>query len=249
MNRKCEIRQVMWAGNAIEYQLTRKPVKNINLRVKQDKKVLVSANTRVPVTYIDEFVTAKGQWILNAWGKQKPQKEDEHTAGPKQYLDGERFLILGKLRYLKVLEGTLETVSMQEDTIYLTVQDKGNFNRKEIVMNQWKTELEKSILIEKCKEVYELFRVYNIDFPVIKIKSMSSMWGSCRPKKGIITLNSNLIQTPMESIEYVVLHEFAHFLHPNHAKEFYALVAFYMPDWKERKKGLLRKSESIGYKD
>ena len=43
---------------------------------------------------------------------------------------------------------------------------------------------------------------------------------------------------PAECIEYVVLHEFAHFVHPNHSKDFYALVEKLMPDWKERREML-----------
>ena len=64
---------------------------------------------------------------------------------------------------------------------------------------------------------------------------MTSRWGSCQTVKGIITLNSKLIEKPLRCIEYVVLHEFAHFIHPNHSKEFYDFVASLMPDWKERK--------------
>lgn len=41
---------------------------------------------------------------------------------------------------------------------------------------------------------------------------------------------------PKEAIEYVVVHEFAHFAHPDHSRAFWALVAEIMPDYKERKK-------------
>lgn len=60
-------------------------------------------------------------------------------------------------------------------------------------------------------------------------------WGSCHTVKNIITLNSRLIEVPKEAVEYVVLHEFAHFLQPNHSRAFYAVVERYMPDWRERR--------------
>ncbi|OYP38116.1 metal-dependent hydrolase [Lachnotalea glycerini] len=50
-----------------------------------------------------------------------------------------------------------------------------------------------------------------------------------------MSLNSKLIEAPRNCIEYVVLHEFTHFIHPNHSKKFYDFVAMLMPDWKERK--------------
>ena len=48
-------------------------------------------------------------------------------------------------------------------------------------------------------------------------------------------MNSKMITAPREAIEYVVLHEFAHFIHPDHSKDFYGLVEELMPDWKVRK--------------
>jgi predicted metal-dependent hydrolase len=64
---------------------------------------------------------------------------------------------------------------------------------------------------------------------------MTSRWGSCQPKRGTITLNKRLIETPRSCIEYVVMHEFVHFRQPNHSKNFYDLLGVLMPDWNERK--------------
>ncbi|WP_295094925.1 M48 family metallopeptidase [Ruminococcus sp.] len=65
--------------------------------------------------------------------------------------------------------------------------------------------------------------------------NMTSRWGSCLPSKCIITLNKSLIEAPKCCIEYVVYHEFCHFIHPNHSKQFYSLLQIMLPDWKERK--------------
>jgi len=45
---------------------------------------------------------------------------------------------------------------------------------------------------------------------------------------------------PDELIDYIVVHELAHIKEKNHSKAFYAVVARYMPDYKERQK-LLKK--------
>ena len=57
---------------------------------------------------------------------------------------------------------------------------------------------------------------------------------SCTPAKNSITLNRKLIHYPFEFIEYVVLHEFVHFIQPNHSKAFYNIIENYMPDYKTR---------------
>lgn len=88
-----------------------------------------------------------------------------------------------------------------------------------------------------CREIYALFEAYGISYPEIKIRTIKSMW-DCRPQRGIITLNSKLISTLGKCIEYVVLHEFAYFIFPNHSREFYHLVETYMPDYKVWRKKL-----------
>jgi predicted metal-dependent hydrolase len=58
------------------------------------------------------------------------------------------------------------------------------------------------------------------------------------PKRGILTFNYALVHAPVECIEYVVFHEFTHFAHPDHSKNFYARLSIHIPDYRERKKRL-----------
>lgn len=47
--------------------------------------------------------------------------------------------------------------------------------------------------------------------------------------------SQRLLEAPRNCIEYVVMHELCHFIHPNHSKQFYGFLTMLMPDWKERK--------------
>lgn len=60
------IREVEYKGTTIKYDLQRKKVKNVNLRIKHDLTVQVSASPRVGVGFIDGFVKSKGGYILKA---------------------------------------------------------------------------------------------------------------------------------------------------------------------------------------
>lgn len=169
--------------NKIEYDLQYKKVKNINLRVKPDCTVHVSANKRVPQRVIDEFVISKADFIIKALDKYANKAKE-----PKQ---------------------------------------------------QYFTEDELCVLItELCKRVYPHFEKKGVKYPTIKFKRMVSQWGNCHFTKGILTFNINLMFAPISCIEYVVAHEFTHFLQPNHSKRFYEELAEIMPDWKERRKKL-----------
>ena len=80
-----------------------------------------------------------------------------------------------------------------------------------------------------------LVKKYGIEKPTLRIRDMETRWGSCLAKKRIITLNKRLLESPRNCIEYVVMHELCHLIHPNHSKQFYSFLTMLMPDWKERK--------------
>ena len=77
--------------------------------------------------------------------------------------------------------------------------------------------------------------------PVIRVRAMTSRWGVCAPAKGQITFALALFDMPPAAQEYVVVHEFCHFLVPDHSPAFWAEVARRLPDWKARR-ALLREA-------
>lgn len=229
--------EVVCENGTISYLLTRKPVKNVNLRIKPDGRVLVSANNRVPIDFIDKFIEQKQNFILSALAKYEEKQKCRQDV-PKQYVSGETCILLGKSLMLKVEESINETVYTDGTYIFLKVRNKDEFRHKEIMMAKWLKEYQMQVFHELIAETYEQFRKYNVPFPILKVRTMTSQWGSCRPERGIITLNSRLIEMPRSCIEYVVVHEFAHFIHPNHSRQFWDFVTMMMPDWKERRKEL-----------
>ena len=54
----------------------------------------------------------------------------------------------------------------------------------------------------------------------------------------IVVLNPDLIRAPIGCIDYVITHELAHLIHPNHSADFYELLDTVMADWEARKQRL-----------
>ena len=71
--------------------------------------------------------------------------------------------------------------------------------------------------------------------PKMMVKDYKSRWGVCYAKRGYIILNKQLFDKPILAIEYVILHEYVHFLVPNHGEKFHKIMGQLMPDYKERK--------------
>lgn len=180
-------RTVTYNGTIISFTFERKAVKNINLRVRTDGTVYVSANRRVPVEYIDQLVLENGGKILASVEK-----------------------------FRKEAENAVETIEYPEEYV-------------------------RRVFGEIVGEIYPAFAKYGVDYPTLRIRKMKSRWGSCIPAKGIITLNTKLMAYSRRCIEYVVVHEFCHFMEANHSVRFYEWLTMMMPDWQERKAELARR--------
>ena len=230
---KQELRTVQGKERRFQYILTRKAVKNLNMRIKPNSEIHVSANRFVPVKYIDSFVLSHEKTLIKTLDKY--EKIRANTLQPLQYVSGEKVRFLGEDLHLLVEAAGIEEAEKIGQFLFLRVKDTTDFVRKERVMKKWFSRMQADIFLEICKEIYPLFKSYGVKYPLVKIRNMKTRWGSCQPQRGIITLNGKMIAAKREAIEYVVLHEFAHFIHPNHSKEFYGLVESLMPDWKERK--------------
>lgn len=220
-------------GVSVPYFLERKKVKNINLRIKPNKDVYVSAPSSVSIQQIEGFLHSKADFILNAI-----KKYDDiirFTPKPKQYVSGETICILGHELMLKVFQYKCNTVKFDDTYVYLFVKNTDDFNSKARTIDNWLKQYCEQIVRQTCKKTYDIFKKYGVKFPEIKFRHMVSRWGSCQPKRGILTFNYALIEVPMSCVEYVIIHEFTHFLQANHSKKFYSQISIFLPDWKQRK--------------
>ena len=62
----------------------------------------------------------------------------------------------------------------------------------------------------------------------VSVRSFKSRWGSCN-KHGQIVFNWAIIKAPHSIVDYVVIHELCHLIHPNHSKAFWQLVGRHDP--------------------
>lgn len=216
------------------FELIRKDVKNINLRVKPNGKILVSANDSVPTRKIDKFVNSKAKWIekhLNYYEKTRYIKQ-----GEKDYVSGESFRYLGKQYRLKVFQADENKVKYFRGYIHLYIDDLQDKKKKEELIEEWYAKRSKVIFKESLEKMHKLVKAYGVDYPSLEVRKMKSRWGSCHIRDKKIVLNSGLIKAPKDCIDYVVLHELIHFKYKNHDSNFFRLQNILMPDWKDKKR-------------
>lgn len=67
------------------------------------------------------------------------------------------------------------------------------------------------------------------------VRNMHTRWGSCSLRTGRIALSAALYEKPDACVEFIIVHELCHLIHPNHGKGFYELLNREYPQWKTSK--------------
>ena len=122
--------------------------------------------------------------------------------------------------------------SLNEDEFLLLGETKNysDYNIKNID-KFYRAEIEK-ILPQKVEEYSKKMNLFPTS---ISYRKNKRTWGSCNYKNGL-NFNILLMKFPIEVMEYVIIHELSHIKHKNHSKDFWNLVAFYCPNYKEVEK-------------
>ena len=81
-------------------------------------------------------------------------------------------------------------------------------------------------------------QITQIDYNEVKVRDAITRYGSCMPSKKNLYFSSRLIMLPQDKIDAIIVHELCHMKHKYHNKEFYDLVAKYIPNYREIDKWL-----------
>lgn len=225
--------EIVLKGKKIKYELTRKQVKNINVRIQADGSVKASAPPRTRLTTVEAFFRQNQDRILEGIATQKQQNKLKEKS--ELFEDGGKVFYLGDPYCLRVQKGTCNEVNLQGGEIILRVKDPKDPALRKQTLQKWMTDRCKEQVNELSHRIHPYFASRGVPFPTLRFRFMRSMWGNCRSQRFILTFNTHLIEKPIECISYVVAHEFTHFLHADHSQRFYAELERVMPDWKARR--------------
>lgn len=111
--------------------------------------------------------------------------------------------------------------------------------KEKIEKKKQKSQLNKDdFLINKFNEFNNKYFLGKLKVNSIKfVTNQERVRGSCTPNKCTIRLSHTLLEMPKWVLDYVIIHEMTHLLHPNHSKEFWVKVGEY--EFTERARGFL----------
>ena len=200
-------------GYEYDIDIIKKNNRNTYVRVK-DGKIVVTTNYLTSKNSIIKLINDNKDSIVKMINKDSKKKDKN-----------ENFYYFGK-KY-DVIYG-FNDIDISDDKIY--VYDKKCLD-KYINKNIY------DIYLERLNYWYNVFEE-DIPVPNLKIRKMTSRWGVCNIKNHNVTLNYQLSKYDICCLDYVIVHELSHFIHPNHSRDFWNLVGKYYPRYKECRKML-----------
>ena len=230
-------RTIRTGGGELTYELTRKAVKNINLRVQPDGTLQVSAPRRTAAEQVDAFVRQKAAWIARARVR---QGERRAAADGAVWLLGRRLRVQAR----PMAPGEREGAILRGDVLTLTVRDS---DRCAPLIRAFLEQEGARVFPDALRRMHRLVEPLGVPLPVMSTRWARTRWGSCSYKAGRISINKALVCVPPACIELVMLHELVHFVHPNHSAAFHAEMAALLPDCREREAQLRAFSPAVDF--
>ncbi len=195
--------------------IKRKPNKNLYMRFKDSKTILVTCNHFVLEKEIKKILD-KNQKSLQKMYQIKLKEENENQF----------FWYLGQ-KYIPVYEESIAKVTFDGEFIYAkNKQMLTKFYQKECLR----------VFTSEVKRILPYFSA--IPKFTLKIRYMKTRWGVNNQGNNTITLNSELLKKDLDLLDYVIIHELCHYYEPNHSSHFWAHVEQYYPKYKEARKRL-----------
>jgi predicted metal-dependent hydrolase len=225
-----------WGGTAVPFSVRRSERGTLRIVVTPDGEVVVSAPTHANDADIVSRVRRRGAWIV----RQQAHFDRWRPRTPaRQYESGETHLLLGRPYRLLIETGMTLGVRIDGDRLVLNLpRDKGLVFRR-TVFRHWYRLHAYRIFPERLSAILPPFARLCVERPRLIVREMTHRWGSFTAK-GALVLNLELVRASPSLIDYVIAHELAHALHPDHGAEWKDLLSRVMPDWRTRKDELER---------
>lgn len=210
----------------ISVNIERKKMKNMYLNVRPPLgTVSVSAPINARLESIKLFVISRLVWIRQkqyVLNNQSREIEREYVTRESHYLWGRRYLLV------VVDSETAPSVVLRPGKISLFIRKEVSKSDRAAALELWYRQQVK----DQAAEFIEKWAPkLNVKVPKVFVQHMKTRWGSANKSNLSIRLNTELARKPRECLEYIVVHELAHLVVPDHSPPFFALMDKVMPNW------------------
>ncbi len=197
-------------------------------------RVRIAAPLSISDEAIRLFALSRLGWIRRNQRKFVAQERQS----PREYKERESHYYLGRRYLLKTIEeDAYSKILLKNRTLELHIRPRTPVEKCHEIMNKWYR-----------KEIKKLIPVYIEKWEAIlgvtvrdwQVKQMKTKWGSCNIEDRRIWINLELAKKPVQCLEYIIVHEMAHFQERHHDERFQTLMDTFLPTWRKIKSELNR---------
>ena len=214
----------------LEYSIIRSSGRRkLTITVERDRRILVHAPEGVSEERIRELVDSKRQWLF-----EKTQHSQKYEAGPqppgKELVNGESVMYLGRNYRIAITDTASGDIELAREFSVPPAIAAGGTK----AFSDW-------LLVRAEQKILPRVKHYagqlGVTYRDAEVSDGRFRWGSCTPGNGL-RFNWRLIKAPMSVIDYVIVHELAHLIEPNHTPRFWNIVRAQHPATEDAKRWL-----------
>jgi predicted metal-dependent hydrolase len=181
--------------------------------------------------------TEAGRFIARnlGWLERQLQRRASRPLRPKEWSVGTEILFRGEpIRIEAGSNGESGMIRVGSEKI--RVLDHTLDLRRSVESHLWSLAAQ-----ELPQRVFEYAAEHQLPVRRVTVRNQRTRWGSCS-RRGTVSLNWRLIQTPRHVQDYIILHELCHLREMNHSVRFWREVARICPDFETAERWLKQHS-------
>ena len=211
-----------------DYTLILKPrMRHRYIRIR-DGWVIITAPRHTSRRTIDAFVEAKADWItrhLNAARENSPA--DLTSPNAHVYWRGERYPV-------QIEQGTTAQLTIENGAARFILPHPSD---PAAALSLFQSHCKRHAPLTLLPRIEHWAAIMDLRPTRIGFRRARTRWGSCSSRDSL-SFNIYMMILPDALIDYIIVHELAHIRHKNHSRDFWDLVARYLPSWKQHRRDL-----------
>ena len=213
-------------GRVARAAVTRKRVRNLNLRLRPDGTLAMSVPVRTSRERAQDFLDRHAAWIEVRMRRREERSQAEAADPCRQTIP-----LWG------TLVDTAQALGMNAGKLAALTDDELHARISRLYREQTARELPAIARALEARMGTQSSRW--------QLREMKTRWGSCTPGTGAIRINTRLAAYPRTCLEAVAAHELCHLAEPSHNARFHALLDGLYPENRAATALLRRSARSV----
>ena len=230
---------IVYNKREIEYEIIRKNIKSLNLKVNKGFVIVTApfvVEDQIIKTYVKENIKLVYDSIIN-YEKFIESNICKVDCG---FETGDTVYFIGEKYYIEVKESESDycDIDCTEKKITINTRNVYNCEVKIKIYVDLQKKFAKKYFRVILDSLYVSSKPLGFSYPVLSVRKMKKYWSTSNSETNRMTINTDLIERPINQIQFVILGELINLMCIDSLIEYNKMFKKLMPNYEERKKML-----------